>query len=55
MQDDIAASAIDALVLPVFRHDAGEPPPRGIARFCSAKDEDEAVLLARLFQSVNPR
>lgn len=46
------ASALDALVLPVFRHQSGDPPPRGIARFCSAKDEDEALLLARLFQSL---
>ena len=51
----LGANALDALVLPIFRHDAGEPAPKGIARFCSATDDEEAVLLARLFQSVNTR
>jgi len=55
MESSIETLVLDALVLPVFRQEAGEPPPKGIAKFCSAKDEEEAVLLAHLFQTIDPR
>ena len=46
-------SALEAIILPLFTSQPGEPSPTGIAKFCSAKDGNDAVLLAKLFQSIN--
>jgi hypothetical protein len=58
MQNTLAhagLNALEALILPIFEPQPGEPVPRGIAKYCHAKDGDDAVLLAKIFQSIKAR
>jgi hypothetical protein len=48
-------SALEALILPIFELHPGEPVPRGIAKYCNAKDVNDAVLLAKIFHSIKAR
>ena len=44
--------ALAAVLLQLFEAWAGEPPPRGLARYCTAATAQEAVLLADCFLAV---
>jgi len=58
MQNTLAPaglSALEALILPIFEPQPGEPVPKGIAKYCHAKDVNDAVLLAKIFHSIKAR
>lgn len=48
-------NALEALILPIFEPQPGEPVPKGIAKYCFAKTEEDAVLMASLFRSIVAR
>lgn len=49
---EASSNMLGALVLPIFEPQAGEPVPKGIAKFCLANDGNDVAHLANLFHSI---